>query len=103
MNILLHPADAPQKWGERRFWSLWDMLKLNAASFYQVTTTLDRVDQFIKRLPESVVRENMFEHGKRADLRNDLLADLALLKKDFNVLQVKISEMALDRVITLIE
>src|SRR5882724_6564587 len=100
MNALvISPNLVSSVWDSRRLWSLWDMLKLNAASFYGVTTTLGRIGSFLARLPGHAMKERMFEGEKRAQMRGDLLADLTQLKTEMATLGTDLSSVSLGRFI----
>jgi len=87
----------------RRLWSLWDMLKLNAASFYQVMATLNRIGELLNNIPIERRTEVMFADGKRPRMRVDLLADLGRLKTEMATLGTAFTSSSLDRLVKSIE
>lgn len=80
---------------ERRLWSLWDMLKLDAASFYYAMSGL----QFVRSMIETNNDSNLVRSPLSQIYRDGVSGRCAELRTQFEALQVQMTCMSLDRLI----
>jgi hypothetical protein len=95
------PSQPERSLPSHGLWSLWDMLKFNAADFYEVTTKMQHTATVLKVRPKKSVNENpdgsvTYSPIKDATFLNMMVTRGEDLKKSLIVLGASITTMAVD-------
>jgi len=91
-------------WHPGELWSLWDMLKLNAASFYKATAMLYNIRSFVNHWKENREHEDAIKIENKIDISTAkiVLENLRELQSSLLILGTTITSLAVDRLLKLL-
>jgi hypothetical protein len=95
-------------WRPGKLWSLWDMLKVNAAAFYycvtwfrSIETTVVHMQRENPKIWDDPMRED--PGSESAGLADDIAKEARSLKEEVHKLGLPMTEMSVDRLIEAVE